>query len=211
MMNLAVNYRDAGRLPEAVALLEDALLRARKLPGPAPANLAWIPRVLAMTYDQAGQFARSEPLHRAFLDRVRRQLGPDHPQTAGALAELGLNLLRQEKPADAEPPLRECLAVREKKEPDAWTTFNTKSLLGGALLGQKKYADAEPLLLAGYEGLKRRQAGLPEPLRSTRLSEALQRLVRLHEARGQEGEAAKWRKELEAVKTPRPARQPKEK
>jgi len=42
--------------------------------------------------------------------------------------------------------MSECLAIRAKKEPDAWTTFNTKSLLGGALLGQKKYGAAEPLL-----------------------------------------------------------------
>lgn len=53
--------------------------------------------------------------------------------------------------------LRESLAIREKTQPDAWTTFDSKSLLGGALLGQKKVADAEPLLLAGYEGMKKRE------------------------------------------------------
>ena len=36
--------------------------------------------------------------------------------------------------AEAEPLLRECLAIRERTQADAWTTFNTKSLLGGALL-----------------------------------------------------------------------------
>jgi hypothetical protein len=45
--------------------------------------------------------------------------------------------------------LRESLALREKKKPDAWTRFNTKSMLGGALLRQKNYADAEPLLING--------------------------------------------------------------
>ena len=53
---------------------------------------------------------------------------------------------------------RECLLIREKTEPDAWTTFNTKSLLGGSLLGQKNYSGAEPLLLAGYEGMQEREA-----------------------------------------------------
>ena len=43
-----------------------------------------------------------------------------------------------------------------------WTTFNTKSLLGASLLGQKKYAEAEPLLVAGYSGLKQREAKIPE-------------------------------------------------
>ncbi len=41
-----------------------------------------------------------------------------------------MGLLEQKKWTEAEPLLRECLAIREKKEPDAWTTFNTKSLPG---------------------------------------------------------------------------------
>jgi eukaryotic-like serine/threonine-protein kinase len=69
---------------------------------------------------------------------------------------MALGLLQQEKRAEAEPVIRQSLAIRQKMQPDAWTTFNTRSLLGGAILGQKSYADAEPLLLAGYEGMKRR-------------------------------------------------------
>ena len=59
--------------------------------------------------------------------------------------------------------MRECLLIREKTEPDAWTTFHTKSLLGGSLLGQKNLPPdaAEPLLLAGYEGMKAREAKIP--------------------------------------------------
>ena len=86
----------------------------------------------------------------------------DSPQLAGALAQYSLALLQLKAYADAEPLLRECLTIREKQEPDAWTTFNTKSMLGGALLGQKKYADAEPLLLEGYEGMKERADEDPE-------------------------------------------------
>ena len=77
------------------------------------------------------------------------------------LAQIGLGLLQQKKWTEAEPLLRESLAIREKTQPDVWTTFNTKSLLGGALLGQKKYAEAEPLLLAGYEGMKQREKTIP--------------------------------------------------
>ena len=103
----------------------------------------------------------------------------------------------------AEGFLRESLAIREQKEPDAWTTFNTQSMLGGALLGQKKYADAEPLLLKGYEGMKAREKTIP-PQGKVRLSEALERLVQLYEAMGKKDEAAKWRKELEATKAAQP-------
>ncbi len=51
-------------------------------------------------------------------------------------------LLGQKKWTEAEPILRECLAIREKAQPDLWSTFSTQSMVGGALLGQKKYADA---------------------------------------------------------------------
>ena len=92
--------------------------------------------------------------------------------------------------------LRECLAIRQKKEPDEWRVFNTRSMLGAALLGQNKHGDAEPLLLKGYEGMEKRAAGIPGPIRKARLTEAVERLIALYEATGQSGEAARWRKEL---------------
>jgi hypothetical protein len=119
-------------------------------------------------------------------------------------------LLEQKKWTEAESLLRECLAIREKAQPDVWSTFNTKSVLGGALLGQKKYADAEPLLMGGYEGMKQREKTIPEPA-ETRLPEALERLVQLYEAMDKKDEAAKWRKELDTVKAAQktPEKQPK--
>jgi hypothetical protein len=110
-----------------------------------------------------------------------------------------LLLLQAKAFAEAEPLLRECRSIREKTQPDEWTTFTTKSMLGGALLGQKKYAEAEPLLLAGYEGMKWREAKIPLP-GEVRLTEALERLVQLDEALEKKDEAAKWRKELKARK-----------
>jgi hypothetical protein len=139
---------------------------------------------------------------------VQEQAGADSLPYAGELAALGLILLRQQKWSDAGPLLQDCLAIRQKKEPDAWTTCNTKSLLGGVLLGQKKYADAEPLLLAGYEGIKQREAKIPEQFRNVHLTEALERLVQLYEATGQRDQAEHWRKQLEATRTPKPEPKP---
>jgi hypothetical protein len=68
---------------------------------------------------------------------------------AFALAALVMYLLAQNKFAEAEPLLRECLAVRTKNRPDDWTMFSARALLGAALVGQGKYAEAEPLLLQG--------------------------------------------------------------
>jgi tetratricopeptide (TPR) repeat protein len=135
----------------------------------------------------------------ALLEKAEEKAAQDQQLAqAGQLAQRGLALLQEQKWAEAEPLIRQSLAIRQKMQPDAWTTFNTQSLLGGALLGQQKYADAEPLLLAGYEGMKQRQQSIPPPGK-VRLPEAALRLVQLYEALGKKDEAMKWQKEREAI------------
>ena len=199
MGSLVSAYQAAGKLDLALPLLEETLkLRKAKL-GPEHPNTLIMMGGLAFVYDELKQFDKAELLLREQLRLMKQKSGGDSPGYAGALAQLGHNVLHQKKWTDAEPLLRECLAIREKTQPDVWSTFNTKSLLGGALLGQKKYADAEPLLLAGYEGMKKREAKIP-PQGKIRLTEALERLVQLYEATDNKDEAAKWRKELESSK-----------
>jgi hypothetical protein len=103
--------------------------------------------------------------------------------------------------------LREILVIRQKKQPDTWTTFYTQSQLGASLLGQKRYAEAEPLLLAGYEGMKQREAKIPAQVK-VRLTEALERLVQLYDAWGKPEQAKEWRQKLEAARPPRKDTQP---
>lgn len=139
---------------------------------------------------------------------ARRTLSIDSPQLAGALAVNGLALLQVKAFTDAEPLLRECLAIRTKAEPDAWTTFNTRSMLGGDLLGQKNYAEAKPLLLQGYAGMKAREKSIP-PQGVIRIPEALDRLIELYTATNKPDEVQKW--QAERAKYPRDAKpQPKE-
>jgi len=187
-----------GKQAEGVALLEQALARLRKRPGPLAAQFEAMARVLAETYDRSGQFARSEPLYREVVEKDRKTYGPGTPHGARLLTLLALNLLRQRKGAEAEPILRECLAVWEKKAPAGWEAFEAKALLGVALLVQKKYAEAEPLLRAGYEGLKQRAARIP-PWYRARLREPLDWLIKLAETQGNKEAAEKWRKEREAM------------
>jgi len=49
--------------------------------------------------------------------------------------------------------------------------------------------------------MKQRQDKIPPPFRQVRLSEALQRLVRLYEATNQPDKAETWRKKLAEMKT----------
>ena len=62
------------------------------------------------------------------LPQARRTLPQNSPQLTGSLAQTGVVLLIQKRWTEAEPLLRECLAIREKTQPDIWTTFNTKSM-----------------------------------------------------------------------------------
>jgi hypothetical protein len=191
--NLGVNYMDAGRLKEALPLLEEAQRAAPKYP-----HLRWVDGFLLKAYARAGENAKLANLLQEQLPQIRKVLPRDSPQLAGLLAQIGLGLLEQKKWAKAEPLLRECLAIRQKAHPDFWLTFNTKAQLGGALLGQKKYAEAEPLLWDGYEGMKKRAETIP-PQGRIRLLEALERLVQLYEATDRKDQAARWRKEREAL------------
>ena len=194
MGNLAECYRTAGKLDKALPLFEETLkLRTANLGASHPNTLSSMGN-LGHAYCEARQGEKASGLLMEFVAAQRNRSPPDDPRFAGLLAQVSLDLLSCDQFATAETMLRECLTIREKKQPDAWTTFNTQSLLGGALLGQKKYADAEPLLLKGYEGLKQREKTIPAPGK-IRLPEAIDRLIELSTATNKPEEAKKWRAE----------------
>jgi serine/threonine protein kinase len=192
--NLGVNYRDAGRLTEALPLLEEAYRASRTIP-----TLRWVGAELLDGYSRAGKAEAATTLARDLVAGARQSLPRESPQLAGVLAQYGVTLLQLKAFTDAEPLLRETLAIREKHQAELWSTYNTQSMLGGALLGQKKNGDAEPLLLKGYEGMKTREKTIP-PQGKVRLTEAAERLVQLYETTGNAAEAERWRKELAELK-----------
>ncbi len=187
--NMGVNYKDAGRLPEALPLLEEAHRASRTEP-----SIRWVAVQLLDGYEKAGRWDDAAGLAKELLAGSRKALPGDSPQLAGALAATGLTLLKANAFADAEPILRECLAIREKAQPDLWSTFNSRSLLGGALLGRKKYPEAEPMLRQGYEGMKARAKTIPPPA-AVRLPEAVDRLIDLYTATNKPDEVKKWHAE----------------
>ena len=149
---------------------------------------------LATSYESLGRWAEAEPL-------CARQPGPPPPArrpadslSASDLADLGGNLLKQGKWSEAEPLLRECLAIREKVLPDDWPRFHAMSLLGGALWARAGTPRPSPDR-RGYEGMKAREARIPRQ-RRPRLAEAAERVVRLYEAWGKPEQAAAWKTKL---------------
>ena len=116
-------------------------------------------------------------------------------QLGNALASRAHNLILRAEYSEAEAVARECLAIRERVQPDFWLTSNARSLLGGSLLGQGRIAEAAPLIVAGYEGLKARETSIPMFARM-RMPQAGERLADLYEAQGEPAKAAEWRTQL---------------
>jgi serine/threonine protein kinase/Flp pilus assembly protein TadD len=207
MHNLATLYQNRGRYDEAEPLLRQALEGQRaKLGADHPETLNSI-HSLATLYQNRGRHDEAEPLYKQVLDTCRAKLGAGHPQTLSIMTNLAALYEDRGRYDEAEPIARDCLAIRQKKQPDDWTTFNAQSVLGGVLLGQKKYAQAEPLLLQGFEGMQRRVPTIPAQLRH-RLVQAQKRLVELYEAMGHKDKAAQWRKKLDEARAPQKKPQP---
>jgi hypothetical protein len=200
MNNLAYGYRTAGKLDLALPLALQAVagVQKRNFEHEYAGNFL---STLIDCYEQLKQFDQADAWRHKWLAVVKNKSGEQSPAYALELVKVGLNLLQRKKWAEAEPFLRQCLAIRQAKEANYWSTFATQSLLGEALLGQKQYAAAEPLLVQGYTGMKEREAKITKDGPAF-LTQALERLVHLYDAWDKPDEAAKWRQELEALRKP---------
>ena len=134
-------------------------------------------------------------LLRDTLARRRKTEKPDSSPVAGDLAQLGRNLLMQSRCSEAEPFLRECLAICEKTLADDWKRYDAMSLLGGAWLDQARYAEAEPMVVTGYQGMKERMSRINVPDQFL-LREAAVRVVRLYDAWSKPEKATEWKAKL---------------
>ena len=191
---LGLAYRAAGNFDMAVECAEQAAGGFEKLTFD-PSGAQSVVTDAITVFVAARRFDRGEYWSRKLVDLIKRKQGTQSDDYPGSLATLAVNLVKQQKWLEAEMVLRECLAIRLQRQPEAWTTFNTQSLLGGALLGQGKLDEAEPLLVDGYEGMQAREATIP-PAAKNRLADALQRVMTLYETWRKPEQAAEWRKKL---------------
>jgi tetratricopeptide (TPR) repeat protein len=191
----------AQALGDLAAALQTEAVR-KKITGGQPdvaASLAELAEVLLTSgkLTEAEGYLREEVgLHR---ERIKRNL-PPHLTTVGQLLNAYSRLLRtllaNGKNAEAELLAREYLAQATAELSDAWQAADASSLLGACLSGLGRFAEAEPLLLAGHEGLLQRQQTIPLSFRSTRVKEAIQRLIRHYQASERPAQAAEWTAKL---------------
>jgi serine/threonine protein kinase/tetratricopeptide (TPR) repeat protein len=201
--NLANLLQIGGQLAEAETLQRQALTLRKQLLGNEHSDVAAALAGLADVLFDAGKRVEAEAVQQEELALRRKlisQASPPLPANLShlldALCRLTRTLLAETKFTAAEPLAREAVALGTAELPEAWQTANARSLLGGNLLGQQKFADAEPLLLAGYEGLRQHEAKIPAEVKSSRLTEAIQRLIQLYQATNRPAQAASWEAKL---------------
>jgi CHAT domain-containing protein/tetratricopeptide (TPR) repeat protein len=151
----------AGKYPDAVKRLRDALEVARRLypKGEFPdghADLATSNNNLATLYQGLGNLADAEPLFKDALDMSRRLFKGDHADVASGMNNLAILYWHQNKLADAERLYKDALDMSRRlfkgDHPDVAATENN---LANLYLAQGKPADAEPLLKDALEVRRR--------------------------------------------------------
>ncbi|WP_165253841.1 tetratricopeptide repeat protein, partial [Paludisphaera soli] len=149
MNNLAAAYRASGDAERSLALLREAAAPLEKI-GFEAQYADRIVHNLIGTMELLGRLDEAESWRRKWLAAAKERSGADSIPYADESQALGIHLLRRERWSDAEAVLRESLAVRDVREPDAPETHRNRSLLGRALMGRKAYAEAEPVLVQAY-------------------------------------------------------------
>lgn len=111
--DLALAYLLAGRLGEAVPLLERVLAgRERVLGDDHPDTLTSLGN-LALAYQDAGRAANAVPLFERVASIQERVLGPEHPDALASLGNLALAYQGAGRPAEALPLLEQVVHVDE--------------------------------------------------------------------------------------------------
>jgi tetratricopeptide (TPR) repeat protein len=194
---LAMLYQDAGMYSDCIARLEQVFACRIRL-GSRPDDTPMGMDEHFLSYQRTGRLDEADRLLRRKLELCRKRMDSiGQKDQARTLEMLSLNLLLQNRPAEAESMAREAMALYEKNHHTEreWRLPYVMNLLGGTLLGQKKHAEAEPLLVQGYEGMKQGEATMTAQWRF-RLPEAGERVIRYYEETNQPAKARAWQERL---------------
>lgn len=174
--NMGLLLKSQGRLDDAVPYYREELdIRLRLHGGGHPDSIKSM-HALAILLELGNRWSESEELWRLQLGVARTEQADGGARLGSVLIRFGMNLIEQDRYADAQIMLEECLEIRRRLMPEGhWLIWNTQSLLGHTLTKQAKFVQAEGLLVEAAE-----QIDPPEQWRSLRRGEAIQRVVDLY-------------------------------
>jgi tetratricopeptide (TPR) repeat protein len=153
--NLAIAYRQAARVAEAIPLHEQVLADRERVLGPDHPQTLGARDNLASAYRRAGRVAEAIPLQEQVLAAYEQVLGPDDPQTLGAKNNLAIAYEQAARVAEAIPLHEQVLADRERVlGADHPQTVYSRNSLASAYQVAGRAAEAVPLygqVLADHE------------------------------------------------------------
>jgi serine/threonine protein kinase/Tfp pilus assembly protein PilF len=196
--SLAELYRYRGNLARSEALYKQALEAARRGLGDNHPRSLESMAGLARIYAAQGHDEQAEQMFSTVFESRRRRLGAEQSDTLNAgilLAKVQLDLREYARGGTG---LRDILKIYENIAPDDFARYWCQGLLGAAMAGEKKFAEAEPLLVAGYDGMVKRQDTVPVGDRGA-ISDVAQRTATFYRVWGKPDKAAEWRQKAQLL------------
>jgi hypothetical protein len=152
--NLAVAYRDAGRLDEAIPLLERTLAESRRVRGETHPSTLRFRNNLAATYRAAGRLDEAIPLLEQTLADREHLLGEAHPSTLASRNNLANAYRAAGRLDEAIPLLEQTLADCEWELGETHPgTLKSRGNLATAYQDAGRRAEAEALRNHTEQGL----------------------------------------------------------
>jgi eukaryotic-like serine/threonine-protein kinase len=202
MNNLAATYLQAKLPDKAFALYEETLALRRAVLGPGHHDTLNTLYYTGTAYVSQGKPQHALPYYREAAAGVEK-LQFQHRNAAQIVPELSRCLEELKQFDEAEIWRRKWLAPAQALDTGTNPAY-AKALerLGSNLFKQAKYADAEPILLQSEHELKNPKTEGPiNPTRKALLLQVLVRLADCAERLGRTAESARWRQELEEIKS----------
>ncbi|MBN2446962.1 MAG: serine/threonine protein kinase [Phycisphaerae bacterium] len=187
---LALAHYSNGDLDRAIETQRRAVACAREIDAPNCGDLER--RLISYLWENGNSVEATRVMGNTLARRL--PAASEQDEAVGSILLLqGQILLEQGEYAQAEPLLRECLALRQRVlPPDHWRTGRVMTRLGAVLIGLERFTEAEPLMLQGYAMM---EAAADTPTEYTQ--EAIRSIIGLYEAWGRPEQTAEWRKLIE--------------
>jgi serine/threonine protein kinase/tetratricopeptide (TPR) repeat protein len=144
MNNLAIVYREFGRLSDAVTLQAETLRLQRATLGPNDRRTLWSFDSLGRAHLAAGDVSNAVQVLKSGLKLWRASFGSDDWDSLAAMQLLAGAYNEDGRPADAEALYREALERARSVAP--WHTAEALDGIGESLVHQGKHAEAEEFL-----------------------------------------------------------------
>ena len=160
---LALAYRNSGRIVEALSLLTDILARSKATRGQDDLDTLACLNNLTSVYKRAGRLAEALPLYVETAEKTRATMGPTHRSTLAATNDLALAHLELGEIDTALPLFLETLATSRKTlGADHPTTLNVMNNLARAYTIAQSNELAFPLFIEALAG-RRAKLGPQHP------------------------------------------------